>query len=106
MPACWCACSLHQLVHLELQCGMLQNWMWLQVFRGHKDLVAGIAFRGGTGHLFSAGFDRAVKLWSVPDRAYLDSLFGHQSEVRAATLGGPDLVVARRQRARALLPVC
>lgn len=34
--------------------------------------------REGTHTLFSASFDRTVKLWSVDDRAYMDSLYGHQ----------------------------
>lgn len=55
----------------------------VQGFRGHRDLVAGLAFRPDTGQLFSAAYDRAVKVWSVPDRAYVDSLFGHQAEVTA-----------------------
>ena len=53
----------------------------LQAFPGHKDAVSGLAFREGTHELFSASFDRSIKLWSVDDKAYVDSLFGHQSEV-------------------------
>ena len=48
---------------------------------GHKDIVTGVAFRDGTHELFSCGVDRAVKLWSLDDMAYVDTLFGHQSEV-------------------------
>lgn len=29
----------------------------------------------------SGAYDRTVKLWSVEDRSYIDTLFGHQSEV-------------------------
>mgnify|MGYP000609653020 CR=1 FL=1 len=29
----------------------------------------------------SASFDRTIKLWSVEDRSYIDTLYGHQSEV-------------------------
>jgi ribosomal RNA-processing protein 9 len=56
---------------------------WVQGFTGHKDLVSGVTFREGSSQLFSASFDRSIKLWSVDDRAYMDSLFGHQSEVTA-----------------------
>ena len=48
---------------------------------GHKDIVTGLAFRDGTHELFSCGADRAVKIWSLDDMAYVDTLFGHQSEV-------------------------
>jgi hypothetical protein len=33
--------------------------------------------------LLSASFDRTVKLWSLDDGAYVDTLFGHQSQVLA-----------------------
>ena len=48
--------------------------------------MSGLAFREGTHELYSAGFDRTVKLWSLDDRAYVDSLFGHQAEVLAIDL--------------------
>ncbi len=49
-----------------------------------RDAVTSLAFREGTHTLFSASCDRTVKLWSLDDRAYMDTLFGHQQEVRAA----------------------
>ena len=52
---------------------------------GHKDIVTGLAFRDGTHELFSCGADRAVKIWSLDDMAYVDTLFGHQSEVSINT---------------------
>ncbi len=48
---------------------------------GHKDVITGLAFRDGTHELFSCGADRAVKLWNLDNMAYVDTLFGHQSEV-------------------------
>lgn len=53
---------------------------------GHKDTVTGLAFRDGTHELFSCGADRAVKIWSLDDMAYVDTLFGHQSEVLAVDI--------------------
>ena len=58
-----------------------------QGYKGHKDLVSGLAFRQNTHQLFSASFDRSVKLWSLDDGAYMDSLFGHQSEVTSVDVG-------------------
>ncbi len=37
--------------------------------------------REGTHTLYSGSLDRTVKLWSLDDRAYMDTLFGHQAEV-------------------------
>lgn len=55
----------------------------VQGFPQHRDIITGLAFREGTHELFSGSFDRTVKLWSLDDRAYIDTLFGHQSEVVA-----------------------
>ncbi|GIM09576.1 hypothetical protein Vretimale_13420 [Volvox reticuliferus] len=54
---------------------------YLQGFPGHKDVVTGLAFRDGTHTLASCSADRTVKLWSLDDRAYMDTLYGHQAEV-------------------------
>lgn len=52
-----------------------------QGFPQHRDIVTGLAFRDGTHELYSGSFDRTVKIWSLDDRAYVDTLYGHQSEV-------------------------
>ena len=54
-----------------------------QGFPGHKDAVTGLAFREGTQQLFSASLDRTVKIWSLAERAYVDTLYGHQAGVLA-----------------------
>lgn len=53
----------------------------LQAFTGHKGPVSCLTFRQGTSELFSGSFDRTIKVWNADDRAYITSLFGHQSEV-------------------------
>ena len=53
----------------------------MQGFTGHRDIVSGLAFRGGTHELCSASFDRSIKLWSLDDRTAMDTLLGHQAEV-------------------------
>ncbi|OWM63823.1 hypothetical protein CDL15_Pgr006085 [Punica granatum] len=37
----------------------------------------------GSSELFSGSFDRTIKVWNAEDRAYINTLFGHQSEVLA-----------------------
>ncbi len=54
---------------------------FVQSFPGHRDAVTALAFREGSHQLFSASLDRTVKMWSLDDRAYMDTLFGHQAEV-------------------------
>ena len=50
---------------------------------GHQDTVTGLAFREGEATLYSSSFDRSVKIWSLSEMAYVDTLYGHQSEVLA-----------------------
>ncbi|KAG1675461.1 hypothetical protein FOA52_001760 [Chlamydomonas sp. UWO 241] len=54
---------------------------FLQSFPGHRDVISALAFRDASHQLFSASYDRTVKMWSLDDRAYMDTLFGHQAEV-------------------------
>lgn len=53
----------------------------LQAFPGHRGPVSCLTFRQGTSELFSGSFDRTIKIWNVEDRTYMNTLFGHQSEV-------------------------
>ena len=53
----------------------------LKVFMQHRDWVTALAFRGKTNQLFSASKDRTVKIWSLNELAYVETLFGHQDEV-------------------------
>lgn len=52
-------------------------------FVGHKDAVSSLAFRPGTRTLFSASFDRCVKVWGLDELAYIDTLFGHQAPIHS-----------------------
>lgn len=62
----------------------------LKIFTQHRDAVTSLAFRGKTNQLFSASKDRTVKIWSLNELAYVETLFGHQDEVLdVAAVGGP-----------------
>lgn len=41
--------------------------------------MTSLAFRDGTHELYSGSLDRSIKLWSLDDMAYVDTLFGHQA---------------------------
>ncbi|KAJ1329420.1 ribosomal RNA-processing protein 9 [Microdochium nivale] len=53
----------------------------LRVFSHHRDAVTALAFRRGTNQLYSASKDRTVKVWSLDELAYIETLFGHQDQV-------------------------
>ncbi|GMF31137.1 unnamed protein product [Phytophthora fragariaefolia] len=50
-------------------------------FAGHRDAVSALAFRLRSHSLFSASFDRSIKHWNLTEMGYVETLFGHQSEV-------------------------
>ncbi|KOS12817.1 wd40 repeat-like protein [Malassezia pachydermatis] len=70
---------------------------WRKALLGHKDAVRSVAFRGGSAELFSASYDRTVKLFDAAQLSYIETLFGHQESIqdlsclkaeRAVTAGG------------------
>ncbi|KAJ9645103.1 pre-rRNA processing protein [Coniosporium tulheliwenetii] len=79
----------------------------LKVFTQHRDAVTGLAFRRGTNQLFSASADRTIKIWSLDELAYVETLFGHQdSVVDVAALGEEKCVsVGARDRTARLWKV-
>lgn len=54
----WCP---NELVHLHN-------------FSGHRDTVTGLVFRKDTHQLYSCSKDRSVKIWSLDEMAYIESL--------------------------------
>jgi len=56
--------------------------------------VSSLAFRDGTHTLYSAAYDRTIKIWSLDDAAYVDTLFGHQAEVLAIDAARTERVVS------------
>lgn len=66
-----------------------------------------LTFRQGTSELFSGSFDRSIKIWNVEDRAYVNTLFGHQSEVLTVDCLRKERVLATgRDRTMQLFKVC
>jgi ribosomal RNA-processing protein 9 len=53
----------------------------IRAFTHHRDAVTGLAFRRGTNQLYSCSKDRTVKVWSLDELAYVETLFGHQDDV-------------------------
>jgi ribosomal RNA-processing protein 9 len=66
----------------------VQSGAFLQSYPGHRDVISALAFREGTHQLFSGSYDRTVKMWSLDDKAYMDTLFGHQVRKHVDGAGG------------------
>ncbi|OZJ05442.1 hypothetical protein BZG36_01634 [Bifiguratus adelaidae] len=71
-------------------------------WRQHKDAVASVAFRHGSNQLYTASYDRTIKLYNVDALSYIETLFGHQDtilgidtlqEERCVSAGGRDRTV-------------
>jgi len=65
----------------------------IHTFKGHRDAISGLVFRRGTHTLYSASWDRSVKIWSVDERAYVETLFGHQDKITGLDAGGRERCV-------------
>ncbi|KDD72746.1 hypothetical protein H632_c2946p0, partial [Helicosporidium sp. ATCC 50920] len=73
---------------------------------GHRDTVTSLAFRGGTHDLYSGSLDRSVKLWSLDEQAYVDTLFGHQAGILGlSALRAPRVLSAGADRTCRLFKV-
>lgn len=46
----------------------------LQTFKGHRDIVTSLVFRKDTHDLYSASRDRSVKIWSLDEMSYVETL--------------------------------
>lgn len=69
----WSVC----LAGWEVVCNCPPECTSQQCFR-QQDAITGLAFREGEATLYSASFDRSVKIWSLSEMAYVDTLYGHQ----------------------------
>lgn len=75
------------------------NLSILRVFKQHRDAVLGLSCRRGTNQMYSCSADRTVKLFSLDELTYIDTLFGHQdiipdicslAQERCVTIGARD----------------
>ncbi len=72
----------------------------IRAFTQHRDIITGLAFRRGTNQLFSCSKDRTVKVWSLDELAYVETLFGHQDEILGCRRTRPRALRERRRRDR------
>lgn len=72
----------------------------VKVFTHHRDAVTGLAFRRGTNQLYSCSRDRTVKVWSLDELAYVETLFGHQDSVVSVASASREVCVSVGARDR------
>ena len=60
---------------------------------GHRDAVSCVTF-GLSNTLFSAGYDRTIKVWDSSQASYIESFFGHQVQLILLTASDKFLACA------------
>lgn len=63
-------------------------------FRGHTDIVTSVAFQRDSMMVYSCSKDRTVRSWNVEQQGFVETLFGHQSEVQAIDILHRERVVS------------
>lgn len=53
---------------------------WLYDFKGHRADITTIRFKANSHELVSLSEDRALKIWDVSRRAFMENLYGHASD--------------------------
>jgi len=66
----------------------------LQAFTGHCGIVSSLCFREGTAELFSGSYDGTLSIWNAEHRTYIESCFGHQSELLSIDALGRERVLS------------
>ncbi|KAN0059633.1 pre-rRNA processing protein [Thecaphora frezii] len=54
---------------------------WIKALGGHKDSISALSFRPSSSELYTASFDRTLKLFDVSQLSYIETLFGHQESI-------------------------
>lgn len=75
---------------------------YIGCLNGHKEGITGLTICNESNQLFSCSKDKCVKVWNLADMCYVETLFGHQTEVtcidtlqkdRIVTAGGMENIV-------------
>ncbi|MCO5565269.1 hypothetical protein L7F22_018942 [Adiantum nelumboides] len=67
---------------------------------GHRDSITSLRFRQGTYDLFSASFDRTLKLFDISQLSYVETFFGHQEEIPSLDILRGEVAVSAGARDR------
>ncbi|MBW0515700.1 hypothetical protein O181_055415 [Austropuccinia psidii MF-1] len=73
---------------------------WKVGLRGHKDVIASLSFQAGTPTLFSASFDRMIKVFNLESLTYSETLFGHQDRIHSISALRNEVLVSAGGRDR------
>ncbi|KAA1100094.1 pre-rRNA processing protein [Puccinia graminis f. sp. tritici] len=77
-----------------------QSSKWKTGLRGHKDVISSISFQAGTPTLYSASYDRMIKVFNLESLTYSETLFGHQDRIHSISALRNEFVVSAGGRDR------
>ncbi|EGG08098.1 uncharacterized protein MELLADRAFT_85148 [Melampsora larici-populina 98AG31] len=73
---------------------------WKAGIRGHKDIISSISFRSGTSTLYTASYDRMIKVYNLDSLTYSETLFGHQDQIQSISSLNQETLVSAGGRDR------
>lgn len=79
-----------------------QQSRFLKALGGHRDSITALGFRLGSHDLFTASYDRTLKLFDVSQLSYVETFFGHQEAVGDLDLLRGEVVVSAGLRDRSV----
>ncbi|KAG0144993.1 hypothetical protein CROQUDRAFT_723718 [Cronartium quercuum f. sp. fusiforme G11] len=74
--------------------------IWKTGMRGHKDLISSVAFRSGSSTLYTASYDRMIKVFNLDSLTYSETLFGHQDSIVSISALTKETLVSAGSRDR------
>ncbi|KAH9817652.1 WD40-repeat-containing domain protein [Melampsora americana] len=80
--------------------GNLEIKKWKAGIRGHKDLISSVSFRSGTSTLYTASYDRMIKVYNLDSLTYSETLFGHQDQIQCISALNKETLVSAGGRDR------
>lgn len=80
--------------------GNVEVKKWKAGIRGHKDIISSISFRSGTSTLYTASYDRMIKVYNLDSLTYSETLFGHQDQIQSISALNKETLVSAGGRDR------
>lgn len=79
-----------------------KDLLHINTLKGHQMAITGVAFKGSSHILYSCSKDRSVRVWSLGEMSFIETLFRHQNGIididalakeRPITAGSMDKII-------------
>ena len=72
----------------------IHNQKQIQTFLGHRDSITGVCFDKENDQFYTVSNDRSLKVWNLREMAYMDTHYGHHSDISAIDSYSKDRVIS------------